>query len=79
MQIAGWYCSAGREVVDRAAVVCLPGDARLAETFARAEIKRTFYGQHNPILAATPERELHIAPQQTAKLKATPRGRMPAH
>ena len=81
MQIAGWYCSAGREVVDRAKVACLldrltlvNGDAKLAEMFARAEVKRTFCGQRNPILAATPERE-----EQAAKLKSALRGRMPSH
>src|ERR1700730_12397440 len=60
MQIAGWYCSAGYEVVDRTTVACLldrltlvNGDAKLHEMFARAEVKRTFCGQRNPILAAT--------------------------
>ena len=78
MQIAGWYCSAGREVVDRATVACLldrltlvNGDAKLHEMFARAEVKRTFCGQRNPILAATPERE-----EQSAKLKSALRGRL---
>jgi hypothetical protein len=81
MQIAGWYCSAGREVVDRAMVACLldrltlvNGDAKLHEMFARAEVKRTFCGQRNPILAATPERE-----EQAAKLRSVLRGRMPSH
>jgi hypothetical protein len=81
MQIAGWYCSAGREVVDQAMVGCLldrltlvNGDAKLAEMFARAEVKRTFCGQRNPILAATPERE-----EQSAKLRSALRGRMPSH
>jgi hypothetical protein len=84
MQIAGWYCSAGREVVDRSMVACLLdrltlviGDAKLAEMFARAEVKRTFCGQRNPILAATPEREEPIAPQQPAKLRSALRGHMP--
>ena len=78
VQIAGWYCSAGREVVDRAMVACLldrltlvNGDANLHEMFARAEVKRTFCGQRNPILAATPERE-----EQSAKLKSALRGRL---
>jgi hypothetical protein len=78
MQIAGWYCSAGREVVDRAMVACLldrltlvNGDAKLHEMFARAEVKRTFCGQRNPILAATPERE-----EQAAKLRSVLRGRL---
>ena len=75
MQIAGWYCSAGREVVDRAMVACLldrltlvNGDAKLHEMFARAEVKRTFCGQRNPILAATPEREEQI---REAEVRAT--------
>jgi hypothetical protein len=83
MQIAGWYCSAGREVVDRSMVACLldrltlvNGDAKLHEMFARAEVKRTFCGQRNPILAATPEREESIAPQEPAKLRAALRGRL---
>ena len=86
MQIAGWYCSAGHEVVDRAMVGCLldrltlvNGDAKLAEMFARAEVKRSFCGQRSPILAATPEREERIAPQQPSKLKAALRGRMSSH
>jgi hypothetical protein len=81
MQIVGWYCSAGHEVVDRTMVACLldrltlvNGDAKLHEMFARAEVKRTFCGQRNPILAATPERE-----EQSAKLKSALRGRMPSH
>jgi hypothetical protein len=86
MQIAGWYCSAGREVVDRSMVACLldrltlvNGDAKLHEMFARAEVKRAFCGQRNPILAATPEREESIAPQEPAKLRSALRGRMPTH
>jgi hypothetical protein len=82
MQIAGWYCSAGEEVVDRAALACAldrlsmlsaGGDAKLDELFARAELKRTFCGEHNPILAATPEREQPTVALQNAKL----RGRLP--
>ena len=76
MQIAGWYCSAGDEVVDRATLACAldrltmlsaGGDPKLAGLFARAEIKRAFCGQRNPILAATPEHEAQLAPQN-AKL-----------
>jgi hypothetical protein len=69
MQIAGWYCRPAAEVVDRAALSCLldrltilsaGGDSRLDELFARAEVNRTFCGQRNPILAATPERAAPI-------------------
>ena len=70
MQIAGWYCSAGDEIVDRATLACAldrltilsaGGDPKLAALFARAEIKRTFCGQRSPILAATPEHVVQIS------------------
>ena len=76
MQLAGWYCSAGEEVVDRAVLACAldrltlltaGGDPALAMLFANAEVKRTFCGQRSPILAATPE---HVEPaplSRTAK------------
>jgi hypothetical protein len=85
MQIAGWYCSAGAEVIDRSVLACVidrltvvNGDAPITAFFAHAEIKRTFCGQRSPILAATPEREAHIGPQQTSKLKSVLRGHLPA-
>jgi hypothetical protein len=64
MQLSGWYCSPGEEVVDRAVLACAldrltmlsaGGDPEMAALFARAEVKRTFCGQRSPILAATPE------------------------
>jgi len=64
MQVSGWYCSPGEEVVDRAVLACAidrltmlyaGGDPALAMLFANAEVKRTFCGQRSPILAATPE------------------------
>ena len=77
IQFAGWYCSAGREVVARSAVGCAldrltilsaGGDPALDKMFANAELKRTFCGQRSPILAATPERETTIVAQRSAKL-----------
>jgi hypothetical protein len=67
MQVSGWYCSPGEEVVDRAVLSCAldrltmlsaGGDPALAMLFANAEVKRTFCGQRGPILAATPERAM---------------------
>jgi len=78
LQIAGWYCSAGQEVVNRATLACAldrltivsaGGDDNLAQLFAHAEIKRTFCGQRNPILAATPERREHVAAPVPVKLR----------
>lgn len=90
MQIAGWYCSAGEEVVDRATLACAldrltmlsaGGDAKLAGLFAHAEINRTFCGQRSPILAATPEREGPIAIPRNVKLTQSVklRGRLQQH
>jgi hypothetical protein len=87
MQIAGWYCSAGDEVVDRATLACVldrltilsaGGDRKLDALFARAELKRSFCGQRNPILAATPEREERSTAPQGANLSSAKlRGRLP--
>jgi hypothetical protein len=79
MQIAGWYCSPGEEIVDRAALACVidrltilsaGGDPRLNALFAHAEIKRTFCGRRDPIFAATSERTGSIP---------RPHGRRPRH
>ncbi len=78
VQIAGWYCSANDEVVDRATLACLldrltilsaGGDSRLDDLFARAETRRTFCGERNPILAATPERAAPAAPTRRIRLR----------
>ncbi len=70
LQIAGWYCNTRDQAVSRATLACAidrltilsaGGDGKVAELFARAEVKRTFCGQRNPILAATPERHDHVA------------------
>jgi len=80
LQLAGWYCNTGDEAVSRATLACAidrltvlsaGGDGKVAELFARAEVKRTFCGQRNPILAATPERHDHVAGLRLNK----PRGR----
>jgi hypothetical protein len=76
IQISGWYCSPGDEVVDRATLSCAidrltmlsaGGDADLAALFARAEMKRTFCGQRSPILAATPEHALPAPPPRNIR------------
>jgi hypothetical protein len=78
MQIAGWYCSAGTEVVDRATVACgidrlslvaAHSDPVLSAYFARAELKRKFCGQRNPILAATPRHSDLVGDPLRAKLR----------
>lgn len=78
LQIVGWYCSAGEEVVNRATLACAidrltlvsaGSEPKLAELFARAEIRRGFCGERNPILAATPEHQRQLVVWRTAKLR----------
>jgi hypothetical protein len=84
LQIAGWYCSAGAEIVDRATVACMldrltivVADTALDAFFARAELKRTFCGQRSPLLAATPEREPGLTQPIRVSLKSLKlRGRL---
>jgi hypothetical protein len=84
MQIAGWYCSASTEVVDRATVACAidrlslvsaGNDPALSAYFARAEIKRKFCGQRNSILAATPRHSDLVAASSHPKLRGRIRAR----
>jgi hypothetical protein len=41
----------------------------VADLFAHAELKRSFCGRRNPILAATPEGRKRAAEPQTVKLR----------
>jgi len=77
VQIAGFSCSAGTEVVDRAVLGCAidrltilsaGGDRALDRLFAEAELKRSFCGARSPILAATPEHETRLTAPLSAKL-----------
>lgn len=62
--IAGWYCNAGPEIVERSMLACGldrltllgAGSEAIAELFARAELKRSFCGQDGAFIAATPKR-----------------------
>ncbi len=86
MQISGWYCSPGEEIVDRATLSCAldrltmlssGNDPDLAALFAQAEVKRTFCGQRSPVLAATPEHALPAPKPRTTKTGAVKlRGRL---
>lgn len=63
-EISGTFCNAGMELVDHGMVACAldrlslvsaGSEPRLATLFARAELRRTFCGQRNVFLAATPK------------------------
>ena len=65
VQIAGTYCRAGPELVERGTLACAldrltftagSAEPRLAEMFAQAEVRRSFCGHKGQILAATARR-----------------------
>ncbi len=77
-EISGTFCSAGMELVDHGMVACAldrlslvsaGSEPRLATLFARAELRRTFCGQKNVFLAATPKRTDWIDAQRDPKLR----------
>jgi len=84
LQIAGWYCNGGPEIVERGLLACAldrltlvsaGSDPKVAELFARAEVKRTFCGKKSPILAATPRRPDWIDAPADPKLRGRFAGR----
>jgi hypothetical protein len=77
-EISGTFCNAGMELVDHGMVACAldrlslvsaGSEPRLATLFARAELRRTFCGQKNVFLAATPKRTDWIDAQRDPKLR----------
>ncbi len=78
LEITGWYCNAGLEVVDRGMLACAldkltlraaGSDPRLGALFARAELKRNFCGTNGVIFAATPKRLDWIEAARDPKLR----------
>jgi len=64
LQISGIFCQAGSDFVapstlscalDRLTLFASGNDAHVAELFARAEIRRTFCGERNSLMAPTPK------------------------
>ena len=84
LQILGWYCTSGPELIERDVIACAldrltllaaGSDAKVGELFARAELKRNFCGQRSPLLAATPK----LGPSPAAGLDVKLRGRLSVH
>lgn len=78
LEISGWYCNAGREVVDRGMIACAldrltlvaaGSDQKLGALFARAELQRNFCGTNSIIFAATPKRPDWIEAARDPKLR----------
>jgi len=78
LEISGWFCNAGPEMVDRGTIACAldrlsllaaGSEPKLATLFARAELKRSFCGQRSVFLAATPKRADWIEASRDPKLR----------
>ena len=78
LEISGWFCNPGPELVDRGMLACAldrlsllaaGGEPKLATLFARAEIKRSFCGQNSVFVAATPRRADWIEAVRDPKLR----------
>jgi hypothetical protein len=78
LQIAGWYCKADVEVVDRHTLACAidglsllaaASDPRVQEFFARAERRRTFCKPRTTPRAATLRRNDWIEARRGPKLR----------
>jgi hypothetical protein len=64
MQISGWFCQGGTELIERSTLACAldrftllaaGSEPKVGALFAQAELNRSFCGQRNPLLAATPK------------------------
>jgi hypothetical protein len=78
LEISGWFCNAGLEMVDHGMIACAldrlsllssGSEPKLATLFARAELKRSFCGQRSVFLAATPKRTDWIDATRDPKLR----------
>ncbi len=78
VEISGWFCNPGLELVDRGMIACAldrltltagGSEPKLTALFARAELKRSFCGQQSVFLAATPKRADWIEAARDPKLR----------
>ena len=67
MQLSGWFCQGGADFIEHSTLACAldrltllsaGSEPKVGELFARAELNRSFCGQHDPILASTPKYKL---------------------
>jgi len=67
LQLSGWFCQGGADFVEHATLACAldrltllsaGSEPKVGALFAQAELNRSFCGQRDPILAATPKYEL---------------------
>ena len=67
LQISGRFCQGGADYIERSTLACAldrltllaaASESKLGALFARAELNRSFCGEHDPIIAATPKYKL---------------------
>jgi hypothetical protein len=67
LQLSGWFCQGGTEYIQQSTLACAldrltllaaASEPKVGALFAQAERNRTFCGQRDPILAATPKYHL---------------------
>jgi hypothetical protein len=67
LQISGWFCQGGSEFIQQSTLACAldrltllaaGSEPKVGTLFARAELNRSYCGQRDPILAATPKYHL---------------------
>jgi hypothetical protein len=67
VQLSGWFCQGGTEFIEQSTLACAldrltllaaGSEPKLGALFAQAELNRSYCGQRDPILAATPKYHL---------------------
>jgi hypothetical protein len=67
VQLSGWFCQGGTEFIEQITLACAldrltllaaGSEPKLGALFAQAELNRSYCGQRDPILAATPKYHL---------------------
>jgi hypothetical protein len=66
LQLSGWFCQGGALIegstiacaLDRLTLLSAGSEPKVSALFAQAELHRSYCGQHDPILAATPKYHL---------------------
>jgi hypothetical protein len=66
LQLSGWFCRGGEFVqrstlscaLDRLTLLSAGSEPKIGALFAKAELNRSYCGEHDPIIAATPKYKL---------------------
>lgn len=67
LQFAGWFCQGGDDFIEQSTLACAldrltllaaGSEPKIGTLFAKAELNRSYCGQRDPILAATPKYHL---------------------